>query len=83
MLALYEEYIKMRESIKSPLTELGLTKLVARCDRLSNSNVRVQKIILETAIINNWKNVYLPRESELEHLADTHKNEMRYFLGLE
>ena len=83
LLALYEQYIKMRENIKAPLTELGLEKLIARCTRLSKGNTQVQKIILETAIINNWKNVYLPRESELEHLTENHRDEMRSLLGLD
>ena len=80
---LYKQYIQMRENIKAPLTEIGLEKLIARCERLSDGNIQIQKIILETAIINNWKNVYLPRESELDHLSESHRDTMRHLFGLE
>jgi len=83
LLALYEQYITMRESINSPLTENGLEKLIERCERLSKGNVRIQKILLESAIINNWKNVYLPREQELEAANNDVKDELRSLFGLE
>ena len=60
---LYRDYIEMREGINAPLTERGLKMLIQRNERLSNLNVEVQKILLETAIINNWKNIYSPNES--------------------
>ena len=73
----------MREGIKAPLTSLGLSKLIDRCNRLSKDNVRVQKILLETAIINNWKNVYLPREEELEAANNDTVQELKALFGLE
>jgi hypothetical protein len=60
---LYRDYIEMREGINAPLTERGLKMLIQRNERLSNLNIEVQKILLETAIINNWKNIYSPNES--------------------
>lgn len=60
---LYRDYIEMREGINAPLTERGLKMLIQRNERLSNLNVEVQKILLETAIINNWKNIYSPNEN--------------------
>ena len=67
LLELYENYIEMRES-NSPLTETGLEKLIKRCKRLSKGNSRLEKVILETALINNWKNVYIPREGEVQEI---------------
>lgn len=80
---LYQEYIQMRETIKAPLTKIGLRKLIDRCERLSKNNIRVQKILLETAIINNWKNVYLPREEELQAVSNEIADDLRSLLGLE
>ena len=60
---LYKDYIEMRDSINAPLTKRGLKMLIDRVDRLSGFNLEVQKQLLETAIINNWKNVYSPNEN--------------------
>lgn len=61
---LYIDYIEMRKDIKSPLTRRGLEMLITRCERLSDFNIGIQKALLETAIINNWRNVYTPRAEE-------------------
>lgn len=83
LIALYREYIEMRESINAPLTEIGLEKLIDRAKRLSNGNIRIERVLLETAIINNWKNVYPPRESELARLSKEVADDLRSFFGLE
>ena len=62
---LYIDYIEARRMMKAPLTPRGLEMLMTRCERLSNFDVNVQKALLETAIINNWRNVYAPKEEEL------------------
>lgn len=56
----YRNYIKMRESIGAPLTASGLLTLIQRCHRLTGHNINKQRIMLETATINGWKNVYSP-----------------------
>ena len=73
----------MRDNLGSPLTEIGLEKLIDRTERLSKYNVKVQKAILEAAIINNWKNVYLPRESELDTISQEYRDEFKAFFNLE
>lgn len=83
LLELYQQYIQVREDMNSPLTETSLEKLISRAKRLSNNNIRVEKVLLETAIINGWKNVYPPRESELARLNEDMRNEMRDMFGLE
>lgn len=83
LVRLYQEYIQVRDNLGAPLTEIGLEKLVDRCERLSKYNVKIQKAILEAAIINNWKNVYLPRESELDAITTEFKDEFKAFFGLE
>ena len=83
LLTLYREYIKARDNMNAPLTESGLESLIKRAKRLSKNNVRVEKIILESAIINGWKNVYMPRETELQAITQEITDELRGFFGLE
>lgn len=83
LIASYRDYIKMRDKINAPLTEEGLTKLVERAKRLSNNNIRIEKVLLETALINSWKNIYPPRESELARLSEDLRKEIKDMFGLE
>ena len=83
LIAAYRDYIKMRAEMNAPLNELSLVKLINRAKRLSNNNIRIEKVLLETAVINNWKNVYPPRESELARMNDDIKNELKDLFGLE
>lgn len=83
LIAAYRDYIRMRDKMNMPLTEISLKKLIERAKRLSNNNIRIEKVLLENATINQWKNVYPPRESELARLNDEMKNELREFFGLE
>jgi hypothetical protein len=83
LIAAYRDYIILREEMNAPLNEMSLTKLIARAKRLSNNNVRIEKLLLETAVINNWKNVYPPRESDFENASDEIKNDLSSFFGLE
>ena len=62
---LYRDYIDMRASIEAPMTESGLKMLIQRCERLSDNSIERQKVLLEAATINNWKNVYSPREENV------------------
>lgn len=61
---LYKAYINQREDNGNPLTTKGLSMLMARGYRLSNYDNAVHKAIVETAIINNWANLYEPRNEE-------------------
>ena len=83
LLELYQQYIQVRNEMNAPLNETSLEKLITRAKRLSNDDIRVEKVLLETAIINNWKNVYPPRESEIARLNADLQNTMRNMFGLE
>jgi hypothetical protein len=83
LLELYKAYFQVRENINAPLTKVGVKKLVERARRLSNNNTDVEKIILETAIINNWKNIYLPREEEIIHAKQEKVRAFKDFMGLD
>lgn len=80
---LYKDYVEMRQSIAAPITAKGLKKLIERAERLSNYNVKVHKLLLETAIINNWKSVYLPKEEELSQLSKETIKELKNFYFIE
>ena len=83
LIELYWDYIDVRKGMGAPLSPRALQMLVARCERLSKNNIKIQKLLLENAIINGWKNVFLPKESELENVSDEMKNEFKDYLGLE
>lgn len=76
---LYVDYIEMRKHIDAPMTKRGLKMLIDRCERISGFNVRVQKLLLETAIINNWKNVYLPNPEEVKEANREVLDELKSF----
>jgi hypothetical protein len=83
LVELYREYIEMRKSINAPLTALGLEKLVKRNERLTRGDYNLQKVLLEAAIINNWKNVYLPNEAEVSTVNKLKIQELRDMYGIE
>lgn len=62
--ALYVDYIEMRNTIGSPVSKRALTMLIDRCARIANFDVAIQKEMIEAAVINNWKSVYLPKKEE-------------------
>ena len=61
---LYKQYVEWRATTDSPLTKQGLQMLIKRCERLSEYNVSTQKAMLETALIQGWKNVFSPKQEE-------------------
>lgn len=64
---LYVDYIETRRNMGSPITIRGLSMLITRCERISAGHIEKQKRLLETAIINGWKNVYEPKEDEVKN----------------
>ena len=78
---LFKEYIEMRNSINAPISARGLKMLIQRCARLANMDVELQKAIVETAIINNWKNVYLPNEQDIQN-NNSLANLKRFYGGI-
>ena len=62
---LYREYVEWRATTETPLTAHGLKMLIKRCERLSGFDVSVQMAMVETALIQGWKNVFAPKDEEL------------------
>lgn len=83
LVELYQEYISIRENIKSPLTEQGLERLVKRAKKLSKGSEMIEKEMLAASIRNNWKDIYLPREEELKIIQEEGTSELRAFYGLD
>ena len=61
---LYREYTEWRATTDAPLTAWGLKMLIKRCERLSGFDVSVQLAMVETALIQGWKNVFAPKDEE-------------------
>jgi hypothetical protein len=81
LIQLFKEYIEMRNSINAPISARGLKMLIQRCARLANLDIELQKALVETAIINNWKNVYLPNEQDIQN-NNTLASLKRYYGGI-
>jgi hypothetical protein len=82
LIELFNEYLEIRKSIQAPLTERGLKMLITRAIKLSNGNVTIQKLMLENAIMNRWKNIYKPKEQEISSMVEVQRNELKSFYGL-
>lgn len=57
------EFIKMRKLIKKPLTDFALSKLINKLFKIS-LDPRVQIDVLEKSILNNWQDIFPPREEK-------------------
>lgn len=79
----YWDYIDMRKEIGAPLSPRGLKLLIERNQRLTKGNIKLQKLLLENATLNEWKNIYLPNESEINAAKDEIKDGFKDYLGIE
>ena len=82
LIELYWDYIDMRKGMDAPLNSRSLKTLIARAKKLSKENIKVEKLLLENAIINGWKNVFLPKESELENVNKEYRDEFKDWSGI-
>ena len=79
---LLNDYLEMRKEIGAPISLRGLKMLLTRIEKLSNGNMTIQRLMLENAILNKWKNVYKPKEQEIKASLDANTNELKMFYGL-
>ena len=63
---LYREYVEWRNTTDAPITKQGLKMLIKRCERLSEYNTATQKAMIETSLIQGWKNVFSPKQEEMK-----------------
>lgn len=78
---LYTDYVLQRRESGTALTPKGLRMLIVRGFRLSDSNMAIHRAIVETAIINQWQNLYAPREEEKLGRNGYLEERKRYYLG--
>ena len=78
---LYLQYIEWRNTTEAPLTKQGLKMLIKRCERLSEFNIATQKAMIETALIQGWKNVFAPKEEERKGVNDVLEEHGRILFG--
>jgi predicted transcriptional regulator len=78
---LYTDYVIQRRENGSPLTPKGLHMLIARGFRLSDNDMAIHRAIVETAIINNWMNLYEPRAEEKIGRNGYLEERKRFYLG--
>lgn len=83
LVELYKEFIRMRETLKKPLTEKGLERLVARAKRLAKGNIRIEKEIIDASIRNNWKDIYAPKAQDVEIINEDYIKSAKAYYGLE
>lgn len=78
---LYREYAEWRATTETPLTKQGLKMLIKRCERLSEYNVATQKAMLETALIQGWKNVFSPKQEEIKGVNEVLEEHGKILFG--
>ena len=83
IIPLFKEYLEIRKSINAPLTERGLKMLITRVEKLSNGNAVVQRLMLENSIMNGWKNVYKPKQQEIDAALTAQVDDLKSFYGLQ
>lgn len=81
--SLLNDYLEIRKEIGAPISMRGLKMLLNRIEKLSNGNVGIQRLMLENAIMNKWKNVYKPKQQEIEANNEAQTNELKNFYGLQ
>ena len=57
------EFIKMRKLIKKPLTDFALKRLLNKLGKFA-TDPQTQIAILEKSIMNNWQDIYEPKEEK-------------------
>lgn len=78
---LYKDYVEWRATTDTPLTAQGFKMLIKRCERLSEFNVSVQKAMVETALIQGWKNVFAPKVEEQKGINEVLEEHGRILFG--
>jgi len=76
------EYLDMRKGMGAPMSMRGLKMLISRIEKLSDGDMSIQRLMLENAIMNQWKNVYRPKEQEVQVEKDIAIKEKKAFYGI-
>ena len=71
------DFVVARYNMGAPITKRGLAMLINRLARLSNFDIKLQREMVESSILNGWKNVFLPQGLHDEG-TQYQKDEMYY-----
>lgn len=63
ILSAFQEFKKMRQKIKAPLTDIAVRRLLNRLNELAPNNYTLQNEMLLNSVDNCWKGVFLPNNS--------------------
>lgn len=67
---LYVSFLENRNAMGDPMTVKGFEMLIERVREIAGIDIERQKSLVRNAVINNWKNVYMPQpEEEPESIA--------------
>jgi hypothetical protein len=80
--SLLNDYLEMRKEIEAPLSMRGLKMLLTRLEKLSNNNITMQRLMLENAIQNQWKNIYRPSDQEIEAASKALTESLKSFYNI-
>lgn len=80
--SLLNDYLEMRKEIGAPLSLRSLKILLTRLEKLSNNNIHVQRLMLENAVQNQWKNVYRPKDQEIEAASKALVENLKSFYNI-
>ena len=75
-----KEFIKMRKSIKKPLTEYGLELIIKKLNKMS-VNIDEQVQILEQSIENCWQGLFEVKKKETKQESDFERARRRLING--
>ena len=78
---LYRAYVEWRNTTEAPLTKQGLKMLIKRCERLSGFDTAIQKAMVETSLIQGWKNVFSPKDEEKAGINTVAEEHAKIFFG--
>ena len=78
---LYREYAEWRNTTDAPLTKQGLKMLIKRCERLSGFDTAIQKAMIETSLIQGWKNVFSPKPEEMKGVNEVLEEHGKILFG--
>lgn len=56
----FSDFLEMRKKIKKPATEKAIELILSKLEKINNEELSIK--MLENSILNNWQDVYLPRE---------------------
>lgn len=66
------EFIKMRKTIKKPMTTIAVKRLINKLDKLSNDE-KEKILILDKSIFNSWQDIYPLKSEDKEDIKDKHE----------